>query len=584
MNLNWSYIFYLNFYFCYIPFRGVSMEYTLAEFIVESFYNLGIRNFYGVIGTSIFDFIDTLYDWRDKVRFVTTRHEQTAVSMADAEYRVTHRPGAAVVHAGPGFLNSLLGLGVSYKDRVPLILISGGVRRRLYGSDAWLEVDQQAIAKALTKYTVRISDEEELVEVLRALPNKIFSKPHGPIHIEVPEDLWNRKVKGEPIKRFTTPSEERGINMNDVDEVIEYLVKSEKPAILVCGEAIQEDIGSYLIGLAERFDAYILTTGNARGACDESHPLCLGRVGFGGGSIPADKVLENADVLLVLGDELDDITTYNYLIFPSGDVIAVSENPIMEKRPIYYTKLIKNDPYIFLKALHYRVTNRDIRVDKPSWREEVQGYLDEWTVMLEEAVNRRYDGYVNPARFFKVLDEKLPSEVVITGGQGVHIVYTYAFMRIRRPMRFLAATNLGGMSYAFPAAMGAKVALPEHEVIAVVGDGEFMMSVQDFETCIREKIPVKVVVVNDNSYRVLLLRQRIQKGGRVYGTILSNPSFEKLAETFGGIGYTVDDDSKISDGVKALLESEEPFILDLRISPEDLPPLNIEASLRMAGG
>jgi len=562
---------------------GVSMEYTLAEFIVESLYNLGVKNFYGVIGTSILDFVDALYDWKDKVRFVTTRHEQTAVSMADAEYRVTHRLGAAVVHAGPGFLNSLLGLGVSYKDRVPLILLSGGVRRRLYGSDAWLEVDQQNIARALTKYSVRVSDEEEAVKILESLPEKIFSKPYGPIHIEVPEELWNSKVRAEPIKSLKPISKENGIDMAKVDEVIEYLSRGEKPAILVCGEAIQEDIGNYLIGLAERFDAYILTTGNARGACDERHPLCLGRVGFGGGSIPADKVLENADILLVLGDELDDITTYNYLIYPTGDIIAISENPVVEKRPIYYTMLIKNDPYIFLKALHYRVTNRDIRVEKPSWREEVQRYLDGWTVMLEEAVNRRYDGYVNPARFFKRLDEILPNEAVITGGQGVHIVYTYAFMKIKRPMKFLAATNLGGMSYAFPAAMGAKVALPDHEVIAVVGDGEFMMSVQDFETCVRDDIPVKVIVVNDNSYRVLLLRQRIQKAGRVYGTLLTNPKFSDLAETFGGEGYTLYRDDDIEEAIKTMLDSEKPFILDLRISREDLPPLNIEASLRMSG-
>ncbi|MCE4620550.1 MAG: thiamine pyrophosphate-dependent enzyme, partial [Desulfurococcales archaeon] len=169
-------------------------------------------------------------------------------------------------------------------------------------------------------------------------------------------------------------------------------------------------------------------------------------------------------------------------------------------------------------------------------------------------------------------------------GQGTHIVYTYDYIRVTKPGRFLAATNLGAMGYAFPAALGAKLAKPESEVIAVVGDGEFMMTVQDLETAVRENIPVKVVVVNDNSYRVLLLRQRLQKGGRIYGTLHSNPSFEALARVFGAEGATVSSDDDVDETLKAMLDSNKPFVVDLQISPEDLPPLNLEGSLRMSGG
>ena len=558
---------------------------TLAEYLAESLISLGIKNVYGVIGTSILDFVDTLYSYRDRIRYITTRHEQTAISMADGEYRVSGNYSAALVHAGPGFLNSLLGLGVAYKDRVPILLISGGVKRRLKGSNAWLEIDQQTIAKPLTKYSVRLEDPDEIDNILRKLVRASFTKPYGPSMIEIPEDIWGRELnidsKPPKIDELKTPLKRPSIE--DIEYVVKKFLECERPAILVCGEAALPDIENILEDIASRLGIYIITTGNARGACKEGSRRCLGRVGFGGGSILADKVLETADLLLVLGDELDDITTYNYLIYPEGDIIVVSESPDIGKRHVYYDYIIDSDPKIFIEYLLEYITSKDISKVNSGWDEYIDKLKREWMNMVNESISRKYDGYVNPAKFFKVLAEYLPEDAIISGGQGVHIVYTYVYMKLRKPRRFLAATNLGAMSYAFPAAMGAKVAYPDTESIAVVGDGEFMMAIQDFETCVREDIPVKVVVVNDNSYRVLLLRQRIQKMGRIYGTILSNPSFEGLARLYGGEGYTVDDDGKIMEGIELLLNTEKPFILDLIISPEDLPPINIDASLKMAG-
>jgi acetolactate synthase-1/2/3 large subunit len=136
--------------------------YTVSSFIVEALAGLGVKRIYGLIGTSVLDFFDTLHDYRDRVRLVTFRHEQVAVSAADAEYRVSGNLGVAAVHAGPGFLNTLISLGIAYKDRVPLLLLSGGVKRRLKGTDAWLEVDQIAISSSVTKGSTRLNSEEEL--------------------------------------------------------------------------------------------------------------------------------------------------------------------------------------------------------------------------------------------------------------------------------------------------------------------------------------------------------------------------------------------------------------------------------------
>ncbi len=559
--------------------------YTVSSFIIEALIGLGVKRIYGLIGTSILDFFDTLYDYSDKVRLVTVRHEQVAVSAADAEYRVSGNLGVAAVHAGPGFLNTLISLGIAYKDRVPLLLISGGVKRRLKGTDAWLEVDQIAISSPVTKESKRLNSEDELPIVLRELLKRAFRKPRGPVMLEVPEDLWSKPVEANPqdIKLEDLLEQPKQPGRDDVLKAIRLLAKAERPALMVCGEAVVDGIEGIVDEIAERVGAYIVTSGNARGACNEFNPRCLGRVGFGGGSIPADKVLEEADVLLVLGDELDDIATYSYNITPTGDIIVVSENPVVDRRPFYYTLRVNSDPYLFARYLLEALRYEGVKLSKPSWDSLVDEHRRSWSYIVEEALSRSYTGFANPSKFFKLLGEKLPEKHVVVAGQGVHIVYTYAFMKFKTPRRFLASTNLGAMGYAFPASLGAKLALPDHEVIAVVGDGEFMMTVQDLETAIRENIPVKVVVVNDLSYRVLLLRQKIQKRGRLIGTLLTNPSFEALARTFKAEGLTVDRDDDIEYAIKVMLESDKPFVVDLRISQEDIPPLNIEPSIKMAG-
>ncbi len=560
--------------------------YTVADYIADYLKAIGVERVYGIIGTSVLDFVDALYDRMDSIRYVSTRHEQVAVAVADAEYRVSGRMAAALVHAGPGFLNSLISLGVAYKDHVPLLLVSGGVKRRLYGTDAWLEVDQQSIARSLTKASARVNDPSSLRGTLDALVRKALTPPRGPVLLEVPEDLWTKPAPTSPLPSGLGELEPEPTlpSRDEVVAVLDEISRASKPLVYVCGEAVGPGIEGVVGELSERLGAYVVTSGNARGACSEAHPRCLGRVGFGGGTLPADKAFETADYILVLGDELDDIATYSYTMYPEGDITIVSENPIVEKRPIYYNRLVRASPYHYARLLLEEARKKGVARENPEWDQEIAGYKATWNAVLEEAVTRKYEGFANPSLFFKKLAEKIGEDTIIAAGQGTHIVYTYDYIRVTKPGRFLAATNLGAMGYAFPAALGAKLAKPESEVIAVVGDGEFMMTVQDLETAVRENIPVKVVVVNDNSYRVLLLRQRLQKGGRIYGTLHSNPSFEALARVFGAEGATVSSDDDVDETLKAMLDSNKPFVVDLQISPEDLPPLNLEGSLRMSGG
>ena len=555
---------------------------STAHAIAEALKKLGVKRVYGLIGTSIVDFIDALYDHREEIRFITTRHEQVAASMADAEGRISGKPGVAVVHAGPGFLNSLISVSNAYKDSSPMILIAGAVRKRLVGLDSWLEVDQKAMAKPITKDQFSISSPNEALDVISKAYSVAISPPTGPVFVEVHEDVWNLKsnfnldeVKPELIEP-PKPKKE------DIERVIEYIERSEKPLILAGGGISDLESSELLRGLIGMIEIPVVTTGAGRGVLPEDHPLSLGRVGFGGGSTFADKAFEESDLLIALGCGLSDITTYNYTLMPKGDIILVNLDKKTEERPVPYSEWFYVDARVFLKMLHAYTMEKGFRKKWPEWINEIAEYRKAWDALLDEALSREYEGKVNPNKFFKKLNEMLDMDnTIITAGQGMHILYTYAYLKVKKPRSFLAATNMGSMGFAFPAALSAKLVKSDKEVVSIIGDGEFLMTLQDLETAVREDIPVKVIVVNDYSYRVLYYRQKIQKMGRIHGTILGNPDIEKLSKSFRANGITVTSDNEIEDAIKQLKESDKPFIIDLRIDKDDLPPLNLEASLKM---
>ena len=548
---------------------------NVGQAVVGCLEEFGVRRAYGLIGTSILDLVDATKD--TKIRYISTRHEQVAVSMADAESRLTGHIGVAFIHGGPGFLNALIGVANAYKDSSPLLMITGGVKRRLSGLDSWLEVPQLDIIKPIVKTALRIDRPADAAKVISQAYSSAMSPPKGPVFVEVPEDVWHLEganVQGASAELKAPP----GIDPNDIAKVVKLLSLSSRPLILV-GSGLNHADGARLVtAFVEKLQIPVVSTGNGRGILPEDNPLSLGRVGFGGGNTLADSAFENADLVVALGAGISDVTTYGYNLLPKVDVVAVDLDPLADKKPVPYTLHVYGDATSFLEQL----TKSEIsHTPRDEWFQFIQQRRESWNNSLEAALGWEPKGYVNASRFFKALDARLPNDAVITAGQGIHILYTYAFLKVRRYRSFLAATNLGAMGFAFPAALGAKIAEPDREVFAVLGDGEFLMTMQDLETAVREKIAVKVIVVNDNSYRVLLMRQKMQKMGRVFGTLHTNPDMVKLGEAFGLESFVLSDNDQVEEAVGFIsARTESPRLLELKVSQEDSPPFNMEASLK----
>lgn len=536
---------------------------NVAETFAKALSDLGVKRIYGVIGTSLIDFVDALYDCKE-IKYVSCRHEQVSASMADAEGRITGFPGVAIAHGSPGVLNSAISVANAYKDGSPMLLIGGSISRNLKGKNPMLEANQFEMMKQITAKSFMVEEAKKASRIIYEAFSVAISKS-SPVYVEIPEDLWCEESEYE---KFELRVERREAPQNSIEKALKLIESSKKPLILA-GYGVNSEEGSKaLMEFVEKTGIPAVTTGNGRGAIDEEHELCFGRAGFGGGSIHADRALKNSDCVVCLGCQLSDVTTYGFTWLPSGKVIAVTlDEEAKNKFP--YDLLVHADAVEFTKKLSERIS---YQADK-SWVEQIRAWQREWNEMLERFTTIE-QGLANPSLFFKKLNERI-RDYVICAGQGMHVLYANAYLKIRSPRSYLATTNHGAMGFGFPA--GIAVSLLGKKSLAVVGDGEFMMTIQDLETAVRENARVKIVVVNDNSYRVLYFRQKFQKGGRIYGTLHGNPDFAKLAEIFGAEGAVVEKNSDIDDGIKAMFESDKTFVLDLRVVPEAFAPFNVEA-------
>lgn len=555
-------------------------EMTGGQALARALIKMGANRVYGICGTSNIGFIDALHEVRDKLRYVSCRHEQVAASMADAEGRLTGRPGVALVHSGPGALNAMISAGNAYKDCTPFIIITGAVMRRLAHADGMLEIDHTRVFAPLCKGTFRVESADQVPGIFSQAYRAAMSGARGPVLIEVPEDVWSERKEIDLDRMALAVDAPPPVDPSSVESAIEMLSTSKLPLILAGGGIAYSGSSKPLVKFAEALRVPVATTGNGRGTIPETHPLCLGRAGFGGGNLVADQALERADALLCLGAGLSDMTTYEFTL-PLGmeKIMAVDISGYMAPQaPPADVRACDVADFLAL-ALEELGDRRG--APNAAWDEALAGARHTWTEMCEASLGR-VSQRASGARVARLLHELLPDDAIVSVGAGTHLLYAMDFIPSSHPRTFLSTVNFGSMGFGFAANIASKLVHPERSAIAILGDGDFMMTVQDLETAVREGAAVKVFVMNDNQYRVLNIRQKISFGGRIHGTEHGNPDFAELARNFGAAGYRIENDAEIQEVVEKAVAEEGPVVVEVILDPEELPPLNLEASLRMA--
>jgi len=550
-----------------------------ADAVVECLRRMEVRRVYGVIGTSIVGLLDGLYEARHAIRYISCRHEQVAASMADAEGRLTRRPGVVALHSGPGALNAMISLANAAKDCSPMLAITGAIKRRLRGCDGMLELDHVQVFRPLCRGTFRVDATYEIPLVLSRAFRAAMQGPGGPVLVEVPEDIWSDHADFEiaslDLKLEATPLVAKEL----LESIATRLLQADRPVILAGAGVAYSHAAERLRQLAEHLQVPVATTGNGRGVLSETHPLSLGRAGYGGGNPVADEALKRSDFLLAIGCTVSDMTTYEYTWPIEAEAVVVNLDHDNDQKRIPL-EAVYADAAQFLDQLLAQVQRAEVR-SHATWHEELSAPRAMWQNLVQGALSGAALAG-SPARVCRALDEMLPEDAIVAVGAGMHLLYPMAFMRSRLPSCFLSAVNFGAMGFGFPAALGAKLVFPDRTVVAILGDGDFLMTVQDLETAVREQIPVRIFVVNDNAYRVLAFRQRVQYQGHVYGSEHTNPDLMKLAESFGLPAWRIESADQIAETLPAAMAARGPTLVEIVTDTIDIPPTNLQAALRMS--
>lgn len=539
-----------------------------AEAIVKSLEEEGVKHIFGILGGAIMEVYDVLYDNKN-IRHILMRHEQCAAHAAEGYARASGKVGVCMATSGPGATNLVTGIADAYIDSVPLVAFTGQVPMHLIGNDAFQEADIVGITMPITKHNFQIMDTDDIPSTIKAAFKIASTRRPGPVLVDLPKDIQQKKLK----KIFHYPNDvelpgykvvKSGGHPKQLKDIANVLMNAEKPVILAGGGIILSNASKEILKLAESLKIPVTTTLMGKGCFPENHPLALGMVGMHGRKV-ANLMITESDVLFAIGVRFSDRVTANIEHFaPHAKLIQVDIDPSEIGKNVDVNIPVVGDAKLVLQNL-ISITNKLKAKKKTKWHDKLKKFKKEFSPVYD------YDTVpIKPQRVLKELNKIIDDRTIITTEVGQCQMWAAHYLNIKNPRSFISSGGLGTMGFGFPAAIGAKVAKPDFKVIDVGSEGSFMMTGQDLATCVIEDIPV-VVVLLDNRYLGMVKQwQDLFYEKRRSHTYLGEvPDFVKYAEAFDAKGILVEKPSEIRPGLIEAIKSNEPFIVDIRVDPDE---------------
>lgn len=526
----------------------------VSEAILTQLANWGVKRIYGVAGDHIFHFLDQLSSF-SKIEFHSVYHEEIAALMASAHAKLTGEIGVCLSTGGPGAVHLLNGVADAYKDRVPLLAITGDEATKYLSTDKKQVINQSLLFSGVTCFSGQVVHEMAAGNVLeKALTQAVHQSM--PAHISISKDILKMPYSGQifpsaPYIKTEPQSCDKVINKG-----VKLINQSKKPAILVGkGGVGQSEI---ILKLADKCNAPVVLTAVVRGEFPHEHPLVIGGVGAGG-SEAATKILNSADLVLEVGANWWPV---KYL-GTDKKIIKIDSSPasLAVGNPIAYgivgdTKQVVEK---ILKALK-------INVDK-SWIKEVESERSKWLEKIEGELKQTGSPCPVPA-VINSLNNTVANDAIITLDVGDHFLWFNRLFK-GKGQTVLLSGKWRTLGFGLPAALAAKFQYPKKQVLALVGDGGFLMVMQDFLTAVKNNLAITVVVINNKCY-AMEKNKMLAKGLKPFGTELHTPDFKMFAESCGGLGFTVNNTDELDSVISKALKSKKPCIVD--IHTEATPP------------
>jgi len=544
--------------------RNLPKTETGGQILVDALKAQGVERVYCVPGESYLPVLDALYDC--DIAVYNTRHEGSAANMAEAEGKLTGRPGICMVTRGPGATHASIGVHTAFQDSTPMILFIGQVARDARDREGFQEVDYRAMFGPLAKWAAEIDDAERIPEyVSRAFHVAMSGRP-GPVVLSLPEDMLSNLVSA-PVQAAAAKPSCAAPRGEDLKTLGDLLAKAERPLLIVGGTGWTEAGTKALTAFAQANGLPVAASFRRQDLIDNRLDIYAGHLGLGVDPTLAER-LQKADLVVSIGSRLGENTTNGYTLMTS----PVSSQKLVHVYPdpneigrVYQPVLgICCGLDEFAKSLAgLEIANKDKRA---VWLSEAHAAYIKFSTPAKPA-----ETLVDMAKVVNWLSENLDADAIIGNGAGNYTVWVHRYYRYKSPRTELAPTS-GAMGYGFPAAIAAKLVHPEKQVVAFAGDGCFLMYPQELSAAVQHKANLITLIVNNGIYGTIRMHQEKRFPGRVVATDIANPDFVAMSHSFGAYAERIEHFDDFPAAFARAQASGKPAVLELIIETSQLTP------------
>ncbi len=545
---------------------------TGGEILADALMANGVNTLFGVPGESFLSLLDAIHDRSDRLRFVSSRQEGGAAYMADAFAKMTGAPGVCVVTRGPGACNASIGIHTAQQDSTPMVVLIGQVARGHREREAFQELEFRQMFAPFAKWVTEIDSAARIPEHLSHAFHLAQSGRPGPVVLAVPEDVLVELAVVADLPAARRIAAAPGVV--DVDAVCAALERAKRPLCILGGPGWNAEAKSAFEGFAARNALPVVTSLRCQDYFDNHHPCYSGDLGISAHREIVARV-EIADMLLVIGARLGDMTTQGYTTPApprSAQVLAHVYPDASELGRVYFPDLpVVADSAAFAHALSGRSLSNT--ATRSAWTAEARA---QYQALL---VPKAQPGALDMGELLAALRDRLHPDAIITNGAGNYSAWIHKFHQFREYRTQLAPTS-GAMGYGVPAAVAAKLAAPDQQVVCFAGDGCFQMNGQELGTIAQHCLNVLFLVINNGIFGTIRMHQEREYPGHVYATDLVNPDFAALARAYGLHGETLERTEDISEVLDRAMGIGGAALIDCRIAAEGITPGTTISAIR----
>ena len=533
-----------------------------ANLLVECLINQGVNKIYGVPGESYLSVLDALYDFSNKINFISTRHESAASFMAEAYGKLTGEVGICFVTRGPGATNASIGVHTAMQNSSPMVLFIGQIGRDMTEREAFQEIDYKAYFGSISKWVVQVNNADRLPEIIgRAFSVALSGRP-GPVVVSLPEDMLRDLTSAVAINKIQKTCAE--ISVTQVNLIKDELEKSKKP-LIICGGGGWSDIGrDYLKRFAESVNIPVICGFRNQDLMDTNSFAYVGDASFGKPQYIKD-LIKNSDLILAINIRFGEVVTDAWSLFdfphPKQKIIHthVSEAEINK---VYHCELgVVASPDSVVQGLYEARVSRN---PSSSLRRNREDFVESRKIVDTQ-------GTLNVAKICNYLNIHSDKDAIFTNGAGNFAVWSGKYLNYSKEHRLLAP-QAGAMGAGVPAALAAKSIYPNRQVICFAGDGDFQMSASELGTAMQEGLNPIILIHNNGSYGTIRMHQEMRYPKRVSGTNLKNPNFKCIAEAYN-FGYSkITNLSEFKVAFEKAKTIDVGFIIEMLADIKDISP------------